>query len=112
MPIPPPFGDEGEQLSGRWVNSHELLPGDRLISHDGRDVEIESIELTQVENRPIRNLTVERVHSFAVGEGSVLAHNASSWCDAMAAHGLAKPPALLDLVGKVKTVWGYTVTLR
>ncbi len=28
----------------------------------------------------------------------------------MAAQGLAKPPALLNLVGKVKTVWGYTVT--
>ncbi len=103
-------GDEGKQLSGRWVNSHELLPGDRLVSHDGKEVNIASIELTQVENRPIRNLTVEGVHSFAVGDGAVLAHNASSWCDAMAAHGLAKPQSLVDLVGKVKTVWGYTVT--
>ena len=75
-------GDEGKELAGRWVNSHELLPGDVLNSHDGLPVVVRRVELSEVIKRDISNLSIEGLHTFAVGDNAVLVHNAG-WCDAL-----------------------------
>src|SRR5690606_5066398 len=65
-----PSADRSD-LPGRWVNSHHLLPGDKLVSHDGKDVLVVSIELRHVENIEVFNLTVYYIHTFAVGDDAI-----------------------------------------
>jgi len=67
--------DEGQQLVGRWVNSHDLMAGDMLISRDGRQIRLLKIEQHYVEEAPICNLTIDGLHNFSVGADGVLVHN-------------------------------------
>jgi hypothetical protein len=63
-----------------------------------------------VDAKEVYNLTVEGVHTFAIGEDAILAHN-KSWCDALAEKGFpAKPPELLKLVGDALTDRGKVIT--
>jgi len=67
--------DEGQQLVGRWVNSHDLMAGDMLISRDGRQIRLLKIEQHYVEEAPICNLTIDDLHNFSVGADRLLVHN-------------------------------------
>ncbi len=69
--------DQGLSLSGRWVNSHELLAGDIIVSKDGRQLTIKRITQRYEAEFPVSNLTIGEFHNFAVGPNAVLVHNHS-----------------------------------
>ncbi len=72
--------DEGLSLPGRWVNSHELRPGDILISQDGGQRTVLRIEQHYEPNFGVCNLTISDGHTFAVGPDALLVHNTGN-CD-------------------------------
>ncbi len=87
--------DAGQALPGRWVDSHDLLPGDVIQCLDGRRRVVEQITLRQVQGVPVANLTVESNHTFAVGECGILVHN-RGWCDILEKTAMVmKPPELI-----------------
>jgi hypothetical protein len=84
-------------LSGRWVDSQDLLPGDVIQCLNGRRRVVEQITLRQVEGIPVANLTVEANHTFAVGECGILVHN-RGWCDILEKTAkVMKPEALVEM---------------
>ncbi|QDT69093.1 Hint module [Planctomycetes bacterium MalM25] len=92
-----PGENEGGSLAGRWVNSHDLRPGDVLIDRHGDQRTVLRTEQAFVSAEPVFNLTVEGLHTYAVGEIGLLVHNAC-----------AKPQAAG--VGKVDGVDASEVT--
>ncbi len=72
--------DQGLSLDGRWVNSHELRCGDRLIGQDGKLRTVLKIEQEYVQAFLVHNLTIDEQHTFAVGPDAVLVHNTAK-CD-------------------------------
>ncbi|MCA9205598.1 MAG: hypothetical protein KDA59_21240 [Planctomycetales bacterium] len=74
--------DEARGLPGRWLNSQDLRPGDLLTTREGLRVTVVNVVLADAVAQPVCNLTVERYHTFAVGESAVLVHN-ESWCEAI-----------------------------
>ncbi len=70
-----PNEDEGFSLEGRWVNSHDLRPGDVLINTAGQKQYVMRVAQEFVSGLAIVNLTVEGDHTFAVGDCGVLVHN-------------------------------------
>ena len=67
--------DEGLALPGRWVNSHDLRPGDVLLAADGTQRYVVRTEQEFVSGLPVVNLTIEQHHTFAVGGDALLVHN-------------------------------------
>jgi len=59
---------------GRYVPAEHLRLGDRLLAHEFHAATVVGL---QVRNERLRvyNLTVERLHNYAVGEHGVLVHN-------------------------------------
>jgi hypothetical protein len=68
--------DRGESLSGRWVNSHDLREGDVVFLRGHGPVTVRRV-MQRHEQTPVCNLTVQGLHTFAVGEMQVLVHNTS-----------------------------------
>jgi RHS repeat-associated protein len=68
--------DQGGSLPGRWVNSHDLREGDVVFLMGRGPVTVRRV-VQGHEQTPVCNLTVEELHTFAVGEMQVLVHNAS-----------------------------------
>jgi hypothetical protein len=68
--------DQGGALAGRWVNSHELRPGDVLVLRNGRSATVRAVTHANAQTR-VCNLTVRGLHTFAVGDVGVLVHNTS-----------------------------------
>ncbi|MGL4462242.1 MAG: Hint domain-containing protein, partial [Planctomycetia bacterium] len=70
-----PREDEGKELPGRWVNSHDLKPGDTIVLRTAAapvrlaDVTHEHAKL------PVCNLTVPSRPNYAVATGGFLVHN-------------------------------------
>jgi intein/homing endonuclease len=66
-----------------WTAAKDLLPGDELLSHDGRLLAVESVEQLR-ELAPVYNLRIADYHTYFVGsrqwEFSVWAHNANGAC--------------------------------
>lgn len=78
-PTPRQVGDDEDQggsLPGRWVNSHDLREGDIIVLKGRGPVTLRRV-VQRHEQTPVCNLTVEELHTFAVGEMQVLVHNAS-----------------------------------
>ncbi len=73
--------DQGLSLEGRWVNSHELRCGDRLIGQDGKLRTVLKIEQEFVQAFLVHNLTIDEQHTFGVGPDALLVHNTAK-CDA------------------------------
>src|SRR5262249_44758501 len=71
--------DEGASIKGKWIDSHELKPGDSLYDRNGTLRKVESVTVQAVTSTPVYNLTVENQHTFAVGEFGLLTHN-DAWC--------------------------------
>ena len=71
-----PDEDQGGLLLGRWVNSHDLREGDVIFLKGHGPVTVRRV-MQRHEQTPVCNLTVEELHTFAVGEMQVLVHNAS-----------------------------------
>lgn len=74
---------EGLSIRGRWVNSHDLRPSDKLYTHDGKEITVTKIEQEYDPAFAICNLAVATNHSYAVGKDAVLAHNMGT-CDVLA----------------------------
>jgi hypothetical protein len=68
--------DRGESLPGRWVNSHDMRQGDVVYLRGCGPVTIRRI-MQRHEKTAVCNLTVQGLHTFAVGEMQVLVHNTS-----------------------------------
>jgi hypothetical protein len=73
--------DQGESLTGRWVNSHELLAGDVIIGRQGDRLIVESVSQRFEKSFPVSNLTIGEFHNYSVGFNSILVHN-ETICDA------------------------------
>lgn len=80
-----PDEDQGGSLPGRWVNSHDLREGD-VVFLKGRGPTTVQRVVQRHERTPVCNLTVQGLHTFAVGEIQVLVHNASG------TGGIGQPP--------------------
>jgi hypothetical protein len=63
------YTDEG------WVEAGDLEEGDNLLSLGGIYGEVESIFIEE-RTQTMYDLTVEQVHTFTVGEGEWVVHNA------------------------------------
>lgn len=96
----PSGADEGLTLAGRWIDSDQLRAGDVVVGRDGRRHRIDNVELRQVENLRVCNLTIRDQHTFAVGPYAVLVHN-DGWCgiltDSIGSAGRVKLQQMLDV---------------
>ncbi len=72
--------DRGQSLPGRWVNSHDLREGDVVFLRDRGPVTVRRV-WQRSERTPVCNLTLQGLHTFAVGEMQVLVHNMSGSFD-------------------------------
>jgi len=71
-----PDEDQGGSLPGRWVNSHDLREGDVVFLKGHGPTTLRRV-VQRHEQTPVCNLTIEELHTFAVGEMQVLVHNTS-----------------------------------
>jgi hypothetical protein len=71
-----PDEDQGGSLPGRWVNSHDLRKGDVVFLRGGGPVTVRRV-VQRHGQTPVCNLTVQGLHTFAVGKIQALVHNAS-----------------------------------
>ena len=63
------------RLPGRWVYSHEVMPGDVVFLASGTQ-RVAHVE-TSWRREPVYNLTVNELHTFAAGSARILVHNVS-----------------------------------
>lgn len=71
-----PNEDRGGYLYGRWVKAEDLRAGDIVFQKDGGPATLQAVRLFQGRTE-ICNLTVRDLHTYAVGEAQLLAHNAA-----------------------------------
>jgi hypothetical protein len=69
--------DRGGSLAGRWVNSDDLREGDVLFLRGAGLVTVRRVRQRPEWMTPVCNLTVQGLHTFAVGEMQALVHNIS-----------------------------------
>lgn len=62
------------QTAGRWTDALELQAGDRVWKADRTSGVVQSVEVASVLQR-MYNLTVDKAHTFFVGQGQWLVHN-------------------------------------
>jgi hypothetical protein len=69
--------DQDRQLSltGRWVNSHDLLVGDVIVSKTQERCTIQRISQRYENAFPVSNLTIDQFHNYSVGPVGILVHN-------------------------------------
>ncbi len=67
---------------GEWVDAEAVKAGDYLIDEDGVELVVEAVDVRQVSNQTVHNLTVDDIHTFFVmaGEDAVLTHNSGGKC--------------------------------
>ena len=67
------------QVKGKgWVNAGELNPGDIVYTKDWNTATVESVNLIELaEPVEVFNFEVEDCHTYFVGDGYILVHNAS-----------------------------------
>jgi len=70
-----PAENEGESISGRWLNASELEVGDTLFSKAGLHVTLLEIHSRHEDQFPVSNLSILYNPNFAVGTDQVLVHN-------------------------------------
>lgn len=64
------------------MDSHELQPGDVVLTATGVACSVSRIDPFEVTDVQVFNLTVEGHHTFAVGADGILVHN-NAWCDVL-----------------------------
>jgi hypothetical protein len=110
--------NEGQSLTGRWVNSHELMAGDVIIGQDGQERTIVSINQRYEESFPVSNLTIGEFHNYAVGAGSILVHNEAicaegeAWLKQLITSGQHSADEVADFVKHFKFTNGDEVLKR
>ncbi|WP_460766420.1 Hint domain-containing protein [Mariniluteicoccus flavus] len=60
---------------GEWVDAIDLQPGDVVVMADDDRLAVESVGISE-RNLTAYNLTVQGLHTYFVGAGDVLVHNA------------------------------------
>jgi hypothetical protein len=85
--------NQGQRLSGRWVNSHDLRAGDVIFDRDGHEQRVLRVSQVYDENARVCNLMIEEHQNYAVGMAGILVHNIS-YCG----HSLSET---LDMLGDV-----------
>lgn len=85
--------DERLSLPGRWVNSHDLAVGDRVVGRDGKVNTILEVTKRICDGFKVSNLTIAEHHSFAITDLEILVHNAG-FCDVLIEAGRRKPASL------------------
>ncbi|MFN8444520.1 MAG: polymorphic toxin-type HINT domain-containing protein [Caldilineaceae bacterium] len=60
---------------GKWVEAGALQVGDDVLQANGTTGEVQSVRVVAV-SQPMYNLTVDQAHTFFVGQGQWLVHNA------------------------------------
>ena len=96
-------------LKGCWIDSHDLMAGDQLITSSHELITIERIEQYVEDSIEVFNLEVANFHTFCVGEDGILAHNGDSWCDIFAkARGMTQKQ-LAEKRKAVADAWGVDV---
>ena len=73
-------GEKSEAI-GCWVDSNQLMAGDKLLDANQEPVMIERVEQYLEDAIDVFNLEIEELHNYCVGEDEVLAHNGDSWCE-------------------------------
>ncbi len=65
---------------GEWVDAEDVKAGDYLIDEDGVEMVVDDVDVRQVSNQTVHNLTVDDIHTFFVmaGEDAILTHNSGS----------------------------------
>jgi len=99
--------DENRSVTGRWVASHELQPGDVLLARDGQRLEVEEVAFRLVVDEPVYNLTVKDHPNFAVGRAGALVHNVG-FCDYLVRSGRSKP----SLLNGLPNVHGHHIVMK
>ena len=102
--------DENRSVTGRWVASHELQPGDVLLARDGQRLEVEEVAFRQVVDEPVYNLTVKDHPNFAVGRAGALVHNVG-FCDYLERAGRAFEKTVLSTVAGI-AVHGHHIVQK
>ncbi len=95
--------DEGRSVEGRWIDSHDLSVGDKVQTADGV-VTIAKLEQVADAEVSVCSLTADTIHSFAVGEDGLLAHN-ESWCKILAKGRGLDEDALAKKRSEVQKAW-------
>ena len=93
--------EERQVQGGRWVEARHLLVGDRLCLRSGSTVRVDRLDV-EYGCRTVYNLHVERIHSYAVGEQSILVHNNTDECAKIIqeyVEGIPSPRGLRDTSG-------------
>ena len=78
------FEDQGQLTPGRWVNSHELRAGDRILQQNGNHEVIMEIRQVATELTSVSNLTIMSAHNYSVSADRIFVHNISP-CGRLAA---------------------------
>lgn len=60
--------------TNRWVAAGELVPGDSLLSREGREVKLLTVRQEE-EMQSVFNLMVANSHNYFVGKSELLVHN-------------------------------------
>ncbi|TGM85569.1 polymorphic toxin-type HINT domain-containing protein, partial [Leptospira licerasiae] len=64
--------------AGMWVKAKDLMVGDEFLTIDGREIKVASIQ-ESIRDEKVYNLEVEDAHTYYVGKGGVLVHNAANY---------------------------------
>ncbi|WP_436698715.1 polymorphic toxin-type HINT domain-containing protein [Nocardioides sp. BYT-33-1] len=59
----------------RFERADELSQGERVLSADGRTVEVSGLRLASTRDGLAYNLSVEGIHTYHVGDAAILVHN-------------------------------------
>lgn len=73
-PLDVPLAERQTGSDGRWVAARDLRTGDLLMARDGSGAIVTGVS-SQRRTLEVYNLTVENLHSYAVGESGLLVHN-------------------------------------
>ena len=72
-----PEEDTGINVTGRWVDSNDVRPGDVVMGANGEYLVVDDVEIRYEDNFPVCNLSVAGDPNYAVGLHAILVHN---WC--------------------------------
>lgn len=63
----------------KWINAGELIPDSVLMNIYEDNITVQSI-LHYEEDKTVYNLTIDKYHTYFVGNNKILSHNASNQC--------------------------------
>lgn len=67
---------------GRWVDAEDVRPGDLLLDEHGVTLLVGDVDIVDVTDQTVHNLTVADIHTFFVDAGTdwILTHNTGGDC--------------------------------